>query len=116
MRQRFTNKLMMICPANIKDFANAAAVQTMGAGNERTFFVGYSADGNAPATHYVMHSQMTDSFVNTLIALSTTFPTIKAWVSGTADFTPLMSLAQVTIVDEVTPQTILNSEGLKIVQ
>lgn len=112
-RQKYSNKLLMVCPAAIKDYANAAAEQTMGAGNGQTFLVGFSATGSAPATHYICHSPMTASFVATLVGLATTFPAIEAWVSGDADFSALAAFANAHVVDDVVAMDIISSLGLK---
>lgn len=112
MKRKFDNQLLMVCPANIKDYANAAAKQTMGSGNEHTFAAAYSANGENPPTHYASHSNMTSSFVVTLKGLSDAFPTMQVWVSGPADFSLIADLPQVKIVDELDPREILQELGL----
>ena len=106
---QYRNKLLLLCPAAVRDVANQAAGQVMGAGNEGTFTAAYSADGSQPATHYAANGVMTDGFVSELVALATNFPMIQGWVSGRANFTSLEDFANVHIVDDVDPHAILAS-------
>lgn len=113
MTNVYRNRLLLLCPAAIKDAANAAASQVMGPGNDQTFRSGYSATGNEPATHYAACSVMQDEFIEQLAQVAGMFPSIRAWVSGPADFSSLAAFASQVAIGDFDPHEVLH--GLDLV-
>lgn len=109
---KYRNRILLVCPADLEDTANAAAEQTLGPGHGNTFTSGYSASGQAPATHYAACSAMTDGMIPQLVALAMAFPTIQAWVDGPGDFSSLAGLVHVHVGD-FQPLDALSQLGLR---
>lgn len=110
---KYRNKILLVCPAAVRDVANAAAEQVMGPGNDKSFTAA-QADKDAPGviTCYAANAVMTDAFVPQLVALATNFPMILGFVSGPADFTSLAGFDNVTILDDMDPHAVLASLNL----
>lgn len=111
---KYRNQILLLCPAALKDAANAAAEATLGSGHANTFSAGYSATGEAPATHYAARSAMTDGMAAQLGQLAAAFPTIQAWLDGPADFSGLAGLPQAH-VGAFDPHAVFAGLGLRAV-
>ncbi len=69
------NRFLIIVAAEDRERANAVAVdQFDAAGGARTFFIGLSANGQAPATHYWCSALFTDENATKLALTQAAFP------------------------------------------
>ncbi len=69
------NRFLIIVPAEDRDRANSVAAEQFDTtGGARTFFIGISASGQAPATHYWCSAQFTDENATKLALAQADFP------------------------------------------
>ena len=111
----YKNRILVICPAALKDFVNAqaqAGLDPLGADN--TLSVALSPTGDGEPTHYWAHSMLTNTGLGKIALLATALPTCKAWVDGEGDLSIFDALDNVTTGD-FSPKAVLASEGLNVI-
>lgn len=90
----FTRRAIVVVTADVAASANAEAKKIDTIGGERTFTVGLSATGAAPATHYWCSWQLTPEQYDQLTSLLATLTTqSKAWLYDGMTTTPEQVLA-----------------------
>ncbi len=99
---QYTRRAIVVVTADVATIANTQTKKLDTLGGERTFTVGLSASGVAPATHYWCSWQLTPAQYTQLGTLLTTITgQAKAWLFDGATTTPeqvltIMGLNRVT--------------------
>jgi len=80
---KYRNQILLVCPAALREKANAAMVAMLGPGHEETFSSGYSTDGKT-VTHYVASGALTDGHLGEIKKFVESVPEIEIVVDGAA--------------------------------